>query len=96
MRWDAARCQRRRCTTAGFRSATEQPNGALNGRFAANSETFWPKPMPLPGVSLGVDGGDAVLTVEVGASVLSFSLSKRSMAEIGQTIFDLTRPGAAG
>lgn len=69
---------------------------ALNGRFAANSETFWPKPLPLHGVSLGVDGGDAVLTLEVGASVLSFSVSKHSMAEIGQTIFDLTSPGAPG
>lgn len=66
---------------------------ALNGRFAANSETFWPKPLPLHGVSLGVDGGSAVLTVEVGASVLSFSLSKHSMAEIGETIFDLTKSG---
>jgi hypothetical protein len=69
---------------------------ALNGRFAANSETFRPKPLPLHGVSLGVDGGDAVLTLEAGASVLSFSLSKRSMAEMGQTIFDLTSPGAPG
>lgn len=52
--------------------------------------------MPLHGVSLGVDGGDAVLTLEVGASVISFSLSKRSMTEIGQTIFELTNPGAPG
>ena len=68
---------------------------ALNGKFAATSETFWTKPVPLHGVSLGVDDDKAVLTVEVGASILSFSLSAGSMAEIGRTAVALTGPPAA-
>ena len=56
---------------------------ALRGRFAAFSETFQAQPLPLHGVSLGV------LTIEVGATVLSFSLSRGSMAEIGRAILEL-------
>ncbi len=63
---------------------------ALKGKFAATSETFWTKPMPLHGVSLGVDDDKAILTVEVGASILSFALSAASMAEIGRTALALT------
>jgi hypothetical protein len=63
---------------------------ALKGKFAATGETFWTKPVPLHGVSLGVDDDKAVLTVEVGASILSFSLSAGSMAEIGRTAVALT------
>jgi hypothetical protein len=68
---------------------------AVRGQFAANSETFWTKPLPLHGVSLGVDGDEAVLTVEVGASVLSFSLTAGCMAEIGRTILTPTAPPPA-
>jgi hypothetical protein len=68
---------------------------ALNGKFAATSETFWTKPVPLHGVSLGVDEDKAVLTVEVGASILSFALSTASMAEIGRTALVLTAPAPA-
>ena len=66
---------------------------ALNGRFAASSETFWARPLPLHGVTLGVDEDTAVLTVEVGATVLSFSLTAGCMAEIGRAIMTLTAPG---
>ena len=59
---------------------------ALRGRFAAFSETFQAPPLPLHGVSLGLDENEGVLTVEVGATVLSFSLSPGSMAEIGRTV----------
>jgi hypothetical protein len=60
---------------------------AANGRFAAFSETFQAPPMPLHGVSLGVeDNGQAVLTVETGATVLSFSLPQESAAEIGRLL----------
>ena len=45
--------------------------------------------LPLHGVTLGLDENQGVLTVEVGATVLSFSLSRGSMAEIGRTILDL-------
>jgi hypothetical protein len=68
---------------------------ALNGRFAASSETFWVRPLPMHGVTLGVDDDTAVLTIEVGAAVLSFSLSPGCMAEIGRTIMTLTAPGQA-
>jgi hypothetical protein len=68
---------------------------ALNGQFAASSETFWARPLPLHGVTLGVDDDTAVLTIEVGATVLSFSLTAGSMAEIGRTIMTLTAPDQA-
>lgn len=64
---------------------------AVNGRFAAFSETFQAQPLPLHGVSLGIEENDqGVLTVEVGAAILSFSLPRSSMAEIGRTIMGLT------
>lgn len=59
---------------------------AMRGRFAAFSETLQPPPLPLHGVSIGLDEDQGVLTLEVGATVLSFSLSRGSMAEIGRTI----------
>jgi hypothetical protein len=62
---------------------------ALRGRFAAFSETFQAQPLPLHGVSLGLEENEGVLTIEVGATVLSFSLSRGSMAEIGRTILQL-------
>jgi len=58
---------------------------ALRGRFAAFSETFQAPPLPLHGVSLGLDENEGVLTIEAGATVLSFSLSRGSMTEIGRT-----------
>jgi hypothetical protein len=61
---------------------------ALKGRFAASSETFQAAPLPLHGVSLGVE--ESVLTLEVGATVLSFSLTATCLAEIGRTILSLT------
>jgi hypothetical protein len=64
---------------------------AVRGRFAAFSETFHAPPLPLHGVSVGVDEEESVLTLEVGATVLSFSLSQGSMAEIGRAIRELTR-----
>lgn len=68
---------------------------AVNGRFAAFSETFQAQPLPLHGVSLGVEENDrGVLTLEVGATILSFSLPRSSMAEMGRTILDLTRVSA--
>lgn len=61
------------------------------GKFAAFSETFQPTPLPLHGVSIGLENDkDGVLTVEIGAAVLSFSLSRHSMAEIGRTILTLS------
>jgi hypothetical protein len=45
----------------------------------------------LHGLSLGLEEDRGVLTVEVGAAVLSFSLSRRSMAEIGRSIMALDR-----
>jgi hypothetical protein len=64
---------------------------AVNGRFAAFSETYQAQPLPLHGVSLGLEGDDkGVLTVEVGATVLSFSLPRESLAEIGRTILAMT------
>ena len=68
---------------------------ALNGQFAATSETFWTRPLPLHGVSLGVDDKEAILTVEVGASILSFALTARTMADLGRTIMTLTDQQAA-
>jgi hypothetical protein len=69
---------------------------AVNGRFAAFSETFQAQPLPLHGVSLGVEENDrGVLTLEVGATILSFSLPRHSMAEMGRTILDLTRVSSA-
>jgi len=62
---------------------------AVRGRFAAFSETFQAPPLPLHGVSLGLEQNQGVLTIEVGATVLSFSLSRGSMAEIGRTILEL-------
>jgi hypothetical protein len=62
---------------------------AVRGRFAAFSETFQAPPLPLHGVSLGLEQDEGVLTIEVGATVLSFSLSRGSMAEIGRTILEL-------
>lgn len=62
---------------------------AVRGRFAAFSETFNATPLPLHGVSLGLDQDEGILTVEVGATVLSFSLSRGSMAEIGRSIMAL-------
>lgn len=62
---------------------------ALRGRYAAFSETFQAQPLPLHGVSLGLEENEGVLTVEVGATILSFSLSRRSLAEIGRAIIDL-------
>jgi hypothetical protein len=40
-------------------------------------------------VSLGLEENEGVLTIEVGATVLSFSLSRGSMAEIGRAILEL-------
>jgi hypothetical protein len=37
-----------------------------------------------------------VLTVEVGAAILSFSLPRESMAEIGRTILGMTEARPAG
>lgn len=73
---------------------------AVNGQFAAFSETFQAQPLPLPlplhGVSLGVEENDrGVLTLEVGATILSFSLPRNSMAEMGRTILNLTRVSPA-
>jgi hypothetical protein len=68
--------------------------GGPAGSFAAFSETFQAPPLPLHGVSLGLDENEGVLTVEVGAPVLSFSLSPGSMAEIGRTILELGEQGA--
>ncbi len=69
---------------------------AVNGRFAAFSETFQAQPLPLHGVSLGVEENDrGVLTLEVGATILSFSLPRNSMAEMGRTILNLTRVSPA-
>ena len=62
---------------------------ALRGRYAAFSETFQAQPLPLHGVSLGLEENEGVLTVEVGATILSFSLSRGSMAEIARAIVDL-------
>ena len=57
---------------------------AVNGRFAAFSETFQAQPLPLHGGSLGVEENDrGVLTVEVGAAILLFSLPRSSMMEMG-------------
>ncbi|HEY2875908.1 MAG TPA: hypothetical protein VGJ56_28590 [Reyranella sp.] len=63
---------------------------ATRGRYAASSETFQAPPLPLHGVSVGGDGRESVLTVEVGATVLSFTLTVDSLAEIGRTILSLT------
>lgn len=64
---------------------------AVKGKFAAFSETYQAQPLPLHGVSLGIEAGDkGILTVEVGAAVLSFSLPRDSMAEIGRTILGMT------
>lgn len=64
---------------------------AVNGRFAAFSETYQAQPLPLHGVSLGMESDDkGILTVEVGAAVLSFSLPRDSMVEIGRTILGMT------
>ena len=68
---------------------------AVKGRYTAFSETFQAPPLPLHGVSLGVEGSESVLTVEVGAAVLSFSLTANSLAEIGRTILGLTSPQIA-
>ena len=62
---------------------------AVRGRFAAFSETFQAPPLPLHGVSLGLEQNEGVLTIEVGATVLSLSLSRGSLAEIGRTILEL-------
>ena len=67
---------------------------AIRGRYAAFSETFQTPPLPLHGVSLGLDENEGVLTVEVGATILSFSLSPGSMAEIGRTILQLGEQAA--
>ncbi len=70
---------------------------AVNGRFAAFSETYQTQPLPLHGVSLGMESDDkGVLTVEVGAAVLSFSLPRDSMAEIGRTLLGMTDARRAG
>jgi hypothetical protein len=69
---------------------------AGRGRFAAFSETFQPVPLPLHGVSIGLENDkDGVLTVEIGAAVLSFSLSRHSMAEIGRAILTLSASASA-
>ncbi len=67
---------------------------AVRGRFAAFSETFQAPPLPLHGVSLGLEDDEGVLTLEVGATVLSFSLSRGSMAEIGRAIMALQSPAS--
>jgi hypothetical protein len=70
---------------------------AVNGRFAAFSETFQTQPLPLHGVSLGVENEtQGVLTIEVGAAILSFSLPRSSLAEMGRTILTLTGASAVG
>jgi hypothetical protein len=43
---------------------------AVRGRFAAFSETFQAQPLPLHGVSLGLEENEGVLTIEVGATVV--------------------------
>ncbi|MBS0220940.1 MAG: hypothetical protein JSR91_09380 [Proteobacteria bacterium] len=63
---------------------------ALNGRFAASSETFQVTPLPLHGLSLGMEGKESVLTIEVGATVLSFAITANCLAEIDHTILTLT------
>lgn len=64
---------------------------AVNGRFAAFSETYDARALPLHGVSLGMESEErGVLTIEVGAAVLSFSLPRASMVEIGRTILEMT------
>lgn len=63
---------------------------AVQGRYAAFSETLQVQPLPLHGVSLGVDEDDhGVLTLEVGATILSFSLSRHSLSEIGRAIAEV-------
>ncbi len=70
---------------------------AVNGQFAAFSETYQAQPLPLHGVSLGMETDEkGVLTVEVGAAVLSFSLPRESMTEIGRTILAMTDARPAG
>lgn len=59
---------------------------ALRGRWAASGETFAAPPLPLHGASVGIDGGRGVLTVEIGAAVLAFSLPRASLAELGRAI----------
>ena len=69
---------------------------AVNGRFAAFSEAFQVQPLPLHGVSLGVEENDrGVLAEEVAAAILSFSLPRSSMMEMGRTILGMTRMPAA-
>lgn len=46
-------------------------------------------------VADGLDADEGLLTVEVGATVLSFSLSRGSMAEIGRAIVALQGQRAA-
>lgn len=63
---------------------------AVKGRYAAFSETLQVQPLPLHGVSLGIDEDDqGVLTLEVGATILSFSLSRHSLTEIGRAIAEV-------
>lgn len=63
---------------------------AMKGRYAAFSETLQVRPLPLHGVSLGIDEEDrGVLTLEVGATILSFSLSRYSLTEIGRAIAEV-------
>ena len=70
---------------------------AQQGRYVAYSETFQGAPMPLHGVSLDMEPDDrGVLNVEVGATVLSFSLSRLSMAEMGRTLLALTAAKRTG
>ena len=67
---------------------------AVKGRYAAFSETLQVQPLPLHGVSLGVDEEDrSILTLEVGATILSFSLSRHSLAEIGRAIVEAGTTG---
>lgn len=69
----------------------------MNGRFASFSDTYQAQPLPLHGVSFGIGpDGKGVLTVEVGAAVLAFSLPRDSMAEIGRTILAMTKVCPAG
>ena len=71
-------------------------NAAVKGKFAAFSESYHPQPLPLHGVSLGLDEDEkSVLTVEIGAAVLSFSLPCASMAKIGRTNLGMTEERAA-
>lgn len=70
---------------------------ATRGKFAAVSETYQPEALPLHGASIGIEeNGEGVLTVELGATVLSFSMPRSSMEEIGRTMMTMSAPEERG